>query len=45
MLSTPNGDPDSLHPEDAYSKRIERNNAYLWENPHTGHLIGINFLI
>jgi hypothetical protein len=26
-------------------KAIERKNTYLWENPHTGHLTVINYLI
>jgi hypothetical protein len=48
MLSIPTGDPDSSLPEDAnYSKRWKETtyNTYLQENPHTGHLTGINYLI
>jgi hypothetical protein len=46
MLSILTGDPD--HPEDTnYSKRWKATtyNTYLWENPHTGHLTGIKYLI
>jgi hypothetical protein len=47
MQSIPTGDPVSLHPKDAnYSRwKAITLNTYPWENSHTGHLKGINYLI
>jgi hypothetical protein len=48
MLNILTGDPDSYYPEDAkYSKRWKETteNIYVSENPHIGHLTGINCLI
>jgi hypothetical protein len=48
MGTIPTGDSDLFHSKDAnYSKRWKATtwNTYLWENPHTGRLTGINYLL
>jgi hypothetical protein len=44
MQSIPTGDPDFISFKECELLKMMEN-TFLWENPHTGHLTGINYQI